>query len=187
MQWNSTQAHIIVGEEASSMTWLIQICDMTHLHMWHDSLIHVTWLIHTCDTTHLHMWHDSLIPVTWLIHTCDTTHLHTCDITHVTRLIYTHVTWLIDTCDMTHWYMWHDSLIHTGPRQRERLLTIWSYSHFSKVSFVVILHGKLSGVLTFENIWGKVSCTYQLPIVVRDDVLRHERGISHYRTFEKCE
>ena len=45
------------------VTWLIQICDMTHPYMWHDSSIHVTWLIHmtsrqerqtchTCDMTH---------------------------------------------------------------------------------------------------------------------------------------
>jgi len=160
---------------------------MTHWYMWHDSFTHVTRLIYTCDMTHWYMWHDSFTHVTRLIYTHVTSHMWHDLSTHMWHDSLIHVTWLIDTCDMTHWYMWHDSLIHTGPRQRERLLTIWSYSHFSKVSFVVILHGKLSGVLTFENIWGKVSCAYQLPIVVRDDVLRHERGISHYRTFEKCE
>jgi len=62
------------------VTWPIDMCDMTHWYVWHDSLIRVTWLIDTCDMTHWYVWHDSLICVTWLI----------------------------DMCDMTHWYVWQD-------------------------------------------------------------------------------
>jgi len=85
------------------VTWLIQTCDMTHPHVWHDlfrcavgwemECCHVQdmawhhlvfvrrgnifvlfcWLIHTCDVTYSYVWHDTFIRVTWLIHTCDMT------------------------------------------------------------------------------------------------------------------
>ena len=48
------------------VTWLIQMCAMTHSYVWHDSFICVTWLIHMCDMTHSYVWHDSFICVTWL-------------------------------------------------------------------------------------------------------------------------
>jgi len=56
------------------VTWLIHVCDMTHICMWHDSSIYVTWLIHICEITHICMWHDSYMYVTWLIYVCDMTH-----------------------------------------------------------------------------------------------------------------
>ena len=43
------------------VTWLIIMCDMTHLYVWHDSFICVTLPIHKCDMTHSYVWHDSLI------------------------------------------------------------------------------------------------------------------------------
>jgi len=85
------------GAEAMSLrtcaTWLIYLCDMTHLHAWHysficilprhDSFTCVTWPIHTCDMTHQLVWHDSFtrapvrhgpfICVTWLIYLYDMT------------------------------------------------------------------------------------------------------------------
>jgi len=36
------------------------ICDMTRLYMWHDS-------IYICGMTRLYMWHDSFIYVTWSV------------------------------------------------------------------------------------------------------------------------
>jgi len=78
--------HSCVGHE------LVNMCEITHTYVWHDSficvpwlgnslkwLIHtstprVTWLIHMCDMTHSYVWHDSSICVTWLIHTPDMTH-----------------------------------------------------------------------------------------------------------------
>ena len=55
------------------VTWLIHMCDMTHSHMQHDSLLCATWLIHMCDMTHSYVWHDSFTSSTWLIHLCDMT------------------------------------------------------------------------------------------------------------------
>jgi len=63
------------------------MCDMTHLHAWHDSFLNVGWLIQIrkyfgtdtipclyvwhysfmCDMTHRDVWHDSFICVAWLI------------------------------------------------------------------------------------------------------------------------
>jgi len=76
------------------VAWLIHTCDMTHLYVWHDSVMRVTWLIicvtwltiyvtwlmvdpprkgldviYTCDITHLYVWRESFICVAWLIHT----------------------------------------------------------------------------------------------------------------------
>ena len=39
-------------------SWIIQMCDMTHSYVSHDSFICVTWLIHTCDMTHSYVSHD---------------------------------------------------------------------------------------------------------------------------------
>ena len=47
-----------------------ELCDMTHLCVWHASSIRVSWLIHMCDMTHSYVWHDSFICATWLIHMC---------------------------------------------------------------------------------------------------------------------
>ena len=68
------------SERAFSLTWLMDICDMTHSYTRHDSFIHViwlsfwficvTWLIHTRDMTQSDMWCDSCIYVTFLWHRC---------------------------------------------------------------------------------------------------------------------
>jgi len=71
------------------VTWLINVNDMTHEYVWHDSWICVKWLIHMCDMTHSYVCHDSFICVTWLIHMCDMTH------SHVWHVSFTYVTWLI--------------------------------------------------------------------------------------------
>jgi len=106
--------------------WLINMCDMTHAYVWHDSCICATWLIHICDMTHSYVWHDSFVCLTWLIHVCDMRLIHmydmrlihTCDMTH-SFVSHSHrgerdvvyVTWLIDMCDMVHSYVWHDAFI----------------------------------------------------------------------------
>jgi len=104
------------------VTWLIQMCymthsyvwhdsfirlkcDMTHSYVWHDSFIRVTGLIHMCDRTHSYVWHDSFVCVTWLIHTCGMTH------SYVWRNSFVCVTWLIHMCGMTHSYVWRDSFV----------------------------------------------------------------------------
>jgi len=106
----------------SCVTWLIHICDMTHIYVWHDSFICVTWLIHMCVTRHIHMcemthiyvWHDSFICVTWLLDIARTAHLCVwrdsimCAWYNSTWLVHMCVTWPNHMCDMTHLYVWHD-------------------------------------------------------------------------------
>jgi len=104
------------------VTWLIRMCDMTHLCVWRDTFIYVILLIHVCvtlyiymcdvtlsymsrdsftrvarltrmrDMTHSRVWHDTFICETWLIHACDV--IHSC------------VTWLICMCDVTDSNVW---------------------------------------------------------------------------------
>jgi len=47
------------------VTWLICMCDMAYLYVWHDSCVFVTWLITS------YVWHDSFVRLACLIHMCD--------------------------------------------------------------------------------------------------------------------
>ena len=73
------------------VTWVVDIYDLTHSHVWQDPRSVIRLSDYMCDVTNSHVWHVML--------TC--------------------VTWLIKMCDMTHLYVWHDSfmcatrLIHT--------------------------------------------------------------------------
>ena len=87
-------------------TWLIHMCDMTHLCVRRDSFVRATWLIYMCDMTHLHVRHDSFICATWPINMCNMTH------SYVQLYSFVRVTSLICTCDMTHSYVRHDSFIY---------------------------------------------------------------------------
>jgi len=96
-----------------SVTWLVNMRDMTHLYVWHHSSICVTWLFHMCDMTHPYVWHDlsnSVKPYTvihhvwllvWHISSICATWLYVCLIHSVTRLIH--------ACVGTPAYAWHDS------------------------------------------------------------------------------
>ena len=106
------------------VTWLIHMCDMTHLFIWHDSFLCVTWLIHVwhdtfacatrliCmrDMTHLHMRHDSFAYVTWLT---EDAYGPRCvrGVTHLNHITCSNLT-LIRIRDMTPSYMRHDSLVY---------------------------------------------------------------------------
>jgi len=82
---------------------------------WHDSFTCVTWLIRMCDRTHLYAWYNAFWCVTWLIRMCicaqeadcteNVTTLGTC----VWHDSFTCVTWLIRTCDRTHLYAWYNA------------------------------------------------------------------------------
>jgi len=87
------------------VTWLIQMCDMTHSYVWHAWFICVTWLIQMCDMTHSYVWQDSFMCVTWLIHMRDMSH------SYVQYDSIIRVTWLIHMRDMSHSYVRHDSII----------------------------------------------------------------------------
>ena len=91
--------------------------------VWHDAFICVTWLIYLCDITHSHVWHGSLMCAT-RIQMSDMTHSFTCviwiylrvwhdsfTISHMWHAAFIGATCLIHTCDMTHSHVWHDSLM----------------------------------------------------------------------------
>jgi len=97
---------------------LIQMCDMTHLYVRHDSTYILNYVM-----THPCVWHYSFRcgTATWLIHMRDMTHpymrhdsyIYTC---HSSTLIVPNTgesfrcaTWLIQMCDMTHPYVRHES------------------------------------------------------------------------------
>ena len=43
----------------------VQVCDMTHSYVWHDSFIWVTCPIHAGDRAESYMWHDSTHTYMW--------------------------------------------------------------------------------------------------------------------------
>jgi len=55
-------------------TWLMYVCDMSHVCVRHDSCMCATWLMYVCDMTHVCVRHDSCMCATWLMHVCDMTH-----------------------------------------------------------------------------------------------------------------
>ena len=123
-------AREFVGSPPALCGKMTHSCDVTHSHIWHDSV----WLClatqlrrkppcsvvkRLCDITYAHVWRDVLVRgmtrsdgwrdsftcVTWLIHMCDVTH------SYVWRDSFISVTWLIHMGDMTHSYVWHDVFI----------------------------------------------------------------------------
>jgi len=91
----------ILGNRYGPVTWLLHICDMTHLCMWHDSFMGIAR-----DTTLSYVWHDYFICLTWFFRMCDMT------LTYVWRDSFICVTCLFHMCDMPHSYVWHDSFIY---------------------------------------------------------------------------
>jgi len=87
------------------------LCDVTHLYVWHDSSIWLTRFIHMRDFTYLCV---QRIRVMWLIHMCDMTHSYVWhDVVHsyVWHDSRMSVTWLIHVCNLVHSCVWHDSFI----------------------------------------------------------------------------
>jgi len=94
-----------------SVTWPIQVWDMTHSYVWHDSFICVTWPIHRF----VRPWQSSSpLCVTWLIHICD--------VTLFVRL----------TCVMTHSYTWCVPWHSTSP-----LCVTWHIHMWDTTQFLV--------------------------------------------------
>ena len=87
----------------SCVTWLLHMCTLTPLYMWHDLLEFVTELVYMicvppseqnvllrvkylvqvcdvsidmCDLTHSYVWHNAFICATWHIHMCNMQHLY---------------------------------------------------------------------------------------------------------------
>jgi len=113
-------------------TWLIHLCDTTHLKSGtrvfsylQCSYACVPWLMPMCDITHSHAWHDLSMCVTWLIQVCDMTHscvcmtqspplwiqFHTHQHTRIHTHTHTHTLWCIDATWLMHV---GDTLMHVG-------------------------------------------------------------------------
>jgi len=101
------------------VTWLIHMCDMTHLCVWKYPCIYVKWFIHICGNAHSYVWYDSFTSHVWKSHesapSCSRSSFKWKASCYKVWL----KTWLIDTWDMTRPYTEHHSsicmtlLIHT--------------------------------------------------------------------------
>jgi len=93
--------------------------DLRHANVWYDSraneipLICVTWQIYKCDMTHSHLWHDSIKHVYvsfFVICMCDVPHLWICVtwliLMYVRAHLYMRPGSFVNMCDMTHSVMW---------------------------------------------------------------------------------
>jgi len=157
------------------VTWLTYTCDMTHLHVWHDSFTRVTWLILTRDRTHWYVWHDAFVCVTGPIHMCDTTHVYAwqCSFIYITgwcaffwlplfpccsRTKYAWqdpfmcVTWLIYMCDMFVCVtrVWHDAFVCvTGPIH---IFYIMARVHLAACAPLLLSHNVcMTGLIQIAN------------------------------------
>jgi len=63
------------------------------------------WLMEMCDMTRGHVWHDSIVCVTW--------HIHSSICSFMSRHACTGAIWLMDVCNMTESYVWHDTFAHS--------------------------------------------------------------------------
>jgi len=87
------------------VTHFIRIWDMPHLCVGHDLFIRGSWLIPTRDMTHSHLWHDSLIS------DCSPTFAASERLLQLECCAFVFGIWLTHTWDMTHPYVEHDSFI----------------------------------------------------------------------------
>jgi len=151
--------HVYDIARAVYVTYLIDILDLSHWYMWHDSLECATWLPDICDTTPWNVRHDSQIYVTrlsrrhsYVIGFCHSymrfDRMHSF-MRHDSRI---YVTWLTGMCDMTRscvWhgrrhmtyiYLWHDSFTRVTWRIRMRDVTPWYVRHDSFRCVMRIAH-----------------------------------------------
>jgi len=156
------------------VTWLIDICDMTHLHMWHDSLTYVTWLIYICDMTHWHMWHDSFTYVTWLIDLCDMTHLHvsinhatrgdeSCHTCNVTMCVRCRPGKSCHTCEWVMSHMWRRSVTRVNESYRTHInepchTCVWTMMHMCDMTHAHVWHDSLITMTHTHDLTHLSSC-----------------------------
>jgi len=139
------------------VAWLIHMCVVTHLYVWHDSFLCVMWGIRMCDVAHscddsficaprtphvAHMAPNSLH--LWLIHMCDMTHFFfkMCDMPHsyVWHDSFTCVTWLICMWDVTHSCVF-PAWVHTAPNTRHKCMDFHihtSHIHVWHYTFICV-------------------------------------------------
>jgi len=100
----------------SYVTWLIQICNMTHAYVWHASCVLATCLVDKCVVTRGYVWRDSLMWAKWK-------HINRYDLNIHTYIVLKRyvccdslvcVTWLIDVSQMkTHKHIRLKHIKHT--------------------------------------------------------------------------
>ena len=122
-----------------SMTWLVDMCAMTHTCLWHVWGIRVPWLIRTCDMTLWCVCHDStngsplrmpvslLIRIRWAMthaylrpvtNTNESCHTfanasHVTDKNEVCHDSCVSVTSPVDMCAMTYWFIRMCAMTHS--------------------------------------------------------------------------
>jgi len=85
----------------------LDMCDMIHAYVRHDSFICVTGLIQICDMTHWSVWRDSCV---WHGSECDV--IHVCDTWMMSEWMMNDECDVIHVCDMAHiWCVWHGSYL----------------------------------------------------------------------------
>jgi len=100
-----------MSDSFTCATWLVHMLHTTHSCVWEGEV----WLIDMCYMSRLYVWHDWFICVTRRIHTCNgqvcsfacvTRLIHKCDMTfsHLWHVLYIHVTWLIHIWGMSDSY-----------------------------------------------------------------------------------
>jgi len=128
--------------------------DEVSSHVWHDSFRCVTWLIQMCDMTHLYVWRDSSIAqVEVSSHTCEwvMSHIWMSHVTHMNESCHTsewvmshiwmsHVTHLNESCHTYEWVMshiWMSRVIHLNESCHR---CEWVMSHLRMITFHVWTH-----------------------------------------------
>ena len=90
------------NDSFTCVTWLINMCDMTHSYVWHD-FIRMIWLVHLCDMNYS--------CVAWLIPMCDMTHAYVRHDSQLSVSVVSSMKALIHIWDMTRSYVWHGSFM----------------------------------------------------------------------------
>jgi len=123
----------------------LDMCDMIHAYVRHDSFICVTGLIQICDMTHWSVWRDSCV---WHGSECDV--IHVCDTWMMSEWMMNDECDVIHVCDMAHiWCVWHGSylmcvtwlisethcntLLHTASRDS----CVWHGSYLMCVTWLI--------------------------------------------------
>jgi len=144
-------------------TWLLQMCNMTHSHVWHDCFKCISWLIHmwSCvrcatllKTCHSHG--------TWLIWKCAMTHPHVTWLMYMCEMTHSHVTWLIHIWSL--WGVWHFW---------RRVIHMW-HDSFTNVPWLIhMCHDSFTNVPWLIHMWSWIRCVTYLTCLIYKCAMTH--------------